>query len=67
MINEDQITLAELVAKIAKGHVLTFAEEIQVENLLNKYPNSKSTIQSILKTGEIEVPFDLSEIDVDIE
>ncbi|MVZ65902.1 DUF4974 domain-containing protein [Sphingobacterium sp. DK4209] len=67
MISEDKILLAELSAEIVKGIELTAEQEAIFQKLLEKYPDSKAVIESILQDGRLEIPYEVGKINVESE
>lgn len=67
MIPEDKILLAELAAELVKGNELTSSQETLLQELLAKYPDSKSYIEKVIQDGFLEIPYQVHNVDVDKE
>lgn len=67
MIETDKIILAELIALLLKDGELPSDKEVQLKELLQKYPGARDSLRNRLSNTDIYVPFDLHSIDLNKE
>jgi len=64
-MHTDQILLAELAALLLSGNELSPKQSVQLDNLLNKYPDANRILLNIIKAEEIVAPYDIRETNID--
>lgn len=65
MIDTDKILLAELAAFLARGKDLSIEQTVQLENLLDKYPEARGVLLNIIQDAKVVAPYDIRQIDID--
>ncbi len=64
-MHTDQILLAELAALLLSGNELSSEQSVQLDNLLNKYPDANRILLNIIQAEEIVTPYDVRETNID--